>query len=121
MGYCYGRILPIARGYHQLSRYQQQLSQVERLVIARAIVQAKLKNSRVMLLRQQRRQGLETIALAIQSLEHLVKQAATAETIERLMGLEGAGAASYFAAFGDCLTNPAFVFMARSRRPPGNP
>lgn len=121
MGYCYGRSLPITRGYRQLSRYQQQLSQVERLVIARAIVQAKLKNSRVMLLRQQRRQGLETIALAIQSLEHLVKQSATAETIDRLMGLEGAGAASYFAAFGDCLSNTAFVFVARSRRPPGNP
>ena len=24
MGYCYGRILPISRGYRQLSRYQQQ-------------------------------------------------------------------------------------------------
>lgn len=45
MGYCYGRILPIERGYRQLSRYQQQLQDVERLLVARQIVQAKLKNS----------------------------------------------------------------------------
>ncbi len=121
MGYCYGRILPIARGYRQLSRYQQQLEFVERLVIARTIVQAKLKNSRVLLLRQQRRKASTTIDLALQSLEHLIHQAGQADTTERLMGLEGAGAASYYAAFGDCLTGTGFVFMARSRRPPGNP
>jgi CRISPR-associated protein Cas1 len=37
------------------------------------------------------------------------------------MGLEGAGAAQYFSAFGECLNNPNFIFLARSRRPPGNP
>jgi CRISPR-associated protein Cas1 len=121
MGYCYGRILPIARGYRQLSRYQQQLEFGERLVIARTIVQAKLKNSRVLLLRQQRRKASATIDLALQSLEHLIHQAGQADSIERLMGLEGAGAASYYSAFGDCLTGTGFVFMARSRRPPGNP
>lgn len=47
MGYCYGRTLPIERGYRQLCRYQQQLSPVELLITARAIVQAKLKNSRI--------------------------------------------------------------------------
>ncbi len=39
MGYCYGRIIPIEQGYRQLSRYQQQLLAVERLVVARQIVQ----------------------------------------------------------------------------------
>ena len=34
MGYCYGRILPIERGYRQLSRYQQLLTAVERLLVA---------------------------------------------------------------------------------------
>jgi CRISPR-associated protein Cas1 len=91
MGYCYGRILPIERGYRQLSRYQQQLTAIERLLVARQIVQVKLKNSRVILQRQQRRQSSDVTALAIQSLEYLVKQAAEAETIERLMGFEGAG------------------------------
>jgi CRISP-associated protein Cas1 len=121
MGYCYGRILPIARGYRQLSRYQQQLSALERLLVARAIVQSKLKNSRVMLLRQQRRQASDLTAIAIQSLERLIDQAAQVDAIDRLLGLEGAGAAVYFSAFGECLSRLEFVFVARSRRPPGNP
>jgi CRISPR-associated protein Cas1 len=121
MGYCYGRLMPIERGYRQLSRYQQQLTAPERLLAARKIVQAKLKNSRTFLQRQQRRHPSSTAEIAIKSLEVLVQKAAAAETIERLMGLEGAGAAQYFSAFGECLNNPDFVFLARSRRPPGNP
>lgn len=121
MGYCYGRILPIERGYRQLSRYQQLLTAVERLLVARQIVQAKLKNSRVILQRQQRRQSSDITAAAIQSLEYLVEKAAKANTIEQLMGFEGAGAAHYFSAFGECINSSEFVFAGRSRRPPGNP
>lgn len=121
MGYCYGRMLPIGRGYRQLSRYQQQMLAVERLVIARRIVWAKLRNSRVILLRQQRRQESAAIATALQNLEYLAEQTTQAESVERLMGLEGAGAAAYFSAFGECLSQPGFVFLGRSRRPPGNP
>ncbi|KGF72814.1 CRISPR-associated protein Cas1 [Neosynechococcus sphagnicola sy1] len=121
MGYCYGRLIAIERGYRQLSRYQQQLTAIERLMVARAIVQAKLKNSRVILMRHQRKQPSETIAIAVQNLDHLVSQAGQADGIERLLGLEGAGAACYFPAFGECLSNRSFVFVARSRRPPGNP
>ncbi len=121
MGYCYGRLMPIARGYRQFSRYQQQLTAIERLLVARQIVQGKLKNSRTFLLRQQRRNPSETAEIAIKSLEVLGQKSGEAETIERLMGLEGAGAAQYFSAFGECLNNPDFVFLARSRRPPGNP
>ena len=121
MGYCYGRILPVERGYRHLSRYQQQLTRVDRLIVARRIVQAKLKNSRVILQRQARRQSSPTINLAVQSLNHLMEKVIQAESWERLMGLEGAAAAQYFSAFGECLTNPKFVFTVRSRRPPGNP
>lgn len=120
MGYCYGRIVSIKRGYRQLARYQQQLSLGERLMVARSIVQAKLKNSRVILLRQQRRKDLETLSLTIQTLDHLIEQTHKSNNLEQLMGYEGAGAASYFSAFGYLLSNPDFVFMARSRRPPGN-
>jgi len=121
MGYCYGRILPISRGYRQLVRYQQELGFADRLVAARTIVQAKLKNSRVLLMRQQRQRSSGRIEQAIQSLDYLAQQAAQAEAIARLMGLEGAGAASYYGAFADCLENGEFVFVERSRRPPGNP
>jgi len=121
MGKCYGRILSIAQGYRQLARYQQLLAPEIQLQIARIIVQAKLKNSRVILMRQQRRRSSEQTAFAIESLAYLVQQAGEAGSIARLMGLEGAGAASYFSAFGECLSGAGFVFLARSRRPPGNP
>lgn len=121
MGFCYGRILPIARGYRQLSRYQQQLSPVEKLISARAIVQAKLKNSRVLMRRQRKRLESQILENVLQSLDYLANQAAEADCVERLMGFEGAGAAQYFSAFAECLTNTDFVFTARSRRPPGNP
>ncbi|KJH70756.1 CRISPR-associated endonuclease Cas1 [Aliterella atlantica] len=120
MGYCYGRIIPIEQGYRQLSRYQQQLLAVERLVVARQIVQTKLKNSRVILQRQQRRQSSNLSAVAIQSLEHLIEKAAKADSIEQLMGFEGAAASQYFSALGECISNSEFIFTGRSRRPPGN-
>lgn len=121
MGYCYGRILPIERGYRQLARYQQSLSLAERLMAARAIVGAKLKNSRILLRRQRQRRDSERLSEVMQSLDYLATQAKQADTWERLMGFEGAGAAQYFSAFGECLDNPDFAFIARSRRPPGNP
>ena len=121
MGYCYGRILPISRGYRQLSRYQQELSPVERLITARAMVKNKLKNSRVLLRRQKKKRESEVLEGVLQSLDYLAEQADQADNLERLMGFEGVGAAQYFSAFSECLINPDFVFSGRSRRPPGNP
>lgn len=121
MGYCYGRIVSIDRGYRQLARYQQAVAWEERLLVARRIVQAKLHNSRVLLMRQQRRQEMDEVAIAIESLEHLATQAGEAMSLDRLMGLEGSGAVAYFSGFGACLRRGDFAFVARSRRPPGNP
>ena len=121
MGFCYGRLMSIERGYRHLSGYQQQLTLGERLVVARAIVIAKLKNSRILLRRQRQRCESEILEQVLQSLDYLATQAVQADSIERLMGFEGAGAAQYFSAMGECLSNTEFVFTGRSRRPPGNP
>ncbi|XWK89475.1 MAG: CRISPR-associated endonuclease Cas1 [Phormidium sp.] len=122
MGYCYGRVMAIERGYRQLARYQQQLSKVERMIIARAVVHAKLKNSRVLLRRQKKRIDSPLLERVIDSLDYLALQAKKADTIERLMGFEGAGAAQYFSALAECFTaNSDFVFTERTRHPPGNP
>ena len=120
MGYCYGRLMSIERGYRHLAHYQRQLGIVERLIAARAIVLAKLKNCRVLLRRQKKRCESKVLEGVLQSLAHLAQKAVEADCVERLMGFEGAGAVQYFSAFGECLTEPEFVFLARSRRPPGN-
>ncbi|MFP4413267.1 CRISPR-associated endonuclease Cas1 [Coleofasciculus sp.] len=121
MGYCYGRLMSIEWGYRQLAHYQQQLVFGERLKTARAIVTAKLKNSRILLRRQRRRNESERLEKVLKSLDYLATQASQADSLERLMGFEGAGAAQYFEVFGECLSNSEFVFTQRTRRPPGNP
>lgn len=119
MGYCYGRILPIERGYRSLAERQRQLSPAQELGIARSIVEAKLLNSRVLLMRQRRSQGVDR--LPIDSLNYLAEQVRRAEGVQQVRGLEGAGAAAYFPALGSCLRQPGFTLLTRTRRPPTNP
>jgi len=123
MGRCYGRLVPIERGYRNLARQQLLLLPPDRLLVAKEIVRAKLHNSRVILQRQRRRgiSGVEGIDSAIGGLQYLMHRTAQATSTEQLMGFEGAGAASYFAALGNCFTTAEFAFTERSRRPPKDP
>lgn len=121
MGYCYGRLMPLERGYRHLSRYQQELTFIDKLIVAQKIVTAKLKNSRVLLQRQQRRSPKDSIQLNLKTIEYIIAKIPQAQTLEQLMGLEGAGTAQYFNSFGECLNEPNFPFLGRSRRPPTNP
>jgi CRISPR-associated protein Cas1 len=119
MGYCYGRVMAIGRGYRQLARYQQQLSLMERLLIARQIVRAKILNGRTLLMRQVRNRSLEGLDSVVQNLNYLADRALLVADVESLLGVEGAAAASYFSA--SCLNRYDFVFGGRVKRPPGNP
>jgi CRISPR-associated protein Cas1 len=121
MGYCYGRLFSLERGYRHLSRYQQQMSSEQRFKVAQKIVQAKLKNSRIFLMRQQRRHPNSIVELAIKSLSYFIEKAKIVNKTEQLMGLEGAGATQYFTAFGEIINQPDFPFINRTRRPPTNP
>ncbi len=85
------------------------------------MIAAKLLNSRVLVQRQQRKRHSASLELAINSLTYYAQQAKTAETPDKLRGYEGAGAACYYAAFGECLSQESFTFLGRSRRPPTNP
>jgi CRISPR-associated protein Cas1 len=121
MGYCYGRILPIEQEYRYLSRYQQNLQSTEQLKVAQQIVFAKLRNSRVLLMRQQRRLQTDQFELAIKTLDYLAEKALTCDRVQQLFGYEGSGASAYFSVLGDCINNSEFVFLGRTRRPPTNP
>jgi len=121
MGYCYGRVMAIGRGYRQLARYQQQLSLIDRLLIARQIVRAKILNGRTLLMRQARNRSLEGLDSVVQNLGYLADRALLMQDVESLFGVEGAAAASYFSAFSFCLSRSDFVFDGRVKRPPRNP
>lgn len=121
MGWCYGRVLPVEMGYRRGARYQQLLNSAQRLEMAKALVTAKIANGRTLLMRQQRRRKLESLALAIRSLAYWMERVERSPDIPALMGLEGMAARCYFGALGDCVTGEGFVMAGRSRRPPKNP
>ena len=97
-----------------------------RLRIARALVAGKLHNSRQLLIRAardatgQRQQHLRAAAAHIAA---LIPDTGTAESLEQLLGTEGAAARAYFAALPHLLS-PRSDLPAptgRTRRPPTDP
>jgi CRISPR-associated protein Cas1 len=91
------------------------------LGMARAAVQGKLHNCRVLLRRQNQELGREEITRAIHQLRRLARQAGGCETAESLLGVEGAGAAAYFGVFKYLLRVEDIRFDGRNRRPPRDP
>lgn len=93
-----------------------------RLAFARPWVNAKLKNCRTLLRRNGR--GREA-RIAARRLAELAERASKSEDLDRLRGVEGAGAAIYFRAFPAMLRKragwAAERFEGRSRRPPADP
>lgn len=93
-----------------------------RLVFSRPWVNAKLKNCRTLLRRNGR--GREA-RIAVRRLAELAERAMTAESLDRLRGMEGAGAAIYFRVFTSMLRKragwAAERFQGRRRRPPTYP
>jgi len=92
------------------------------LQLARSMVQAKLANTRTVVVRG-RRDGsgnVEELNRAAERLKHFVRAAGQAECLDDLRGVEGEGAKSYFATFNELLTRQqeTFRFTVRSRRPP---
>lgn len=120
-GRCYGRLLPIERRYPRNLQQQYRLDEPARLRCAQQLVCAKISNSRTLLMRQKRRLKTTTLTPAISQLATLKQKVDTASTTEQLMGIEGAAAAAYFPAFGQCISNENFSFTKRTRRPPQDP
>jgi CRISPR-associated protein Cas1 len=102
-------------------QFQQLADPQFRLQMAKACVVGKLYNCRVLLRRQNQELGNDQVTAAVHQLRRLAQQAAVCETVESLLGMEGSGAAAYFAGFRHLLRVPDLVFEGRSRRPPRDP
>ena len=89
------------------------------LAIAKEMVTAKLRNSRVML----RRNHPQPQATALEEIKRLTAMVEPADSFGSLLGIEGAAARVYFAHFGGMIKagNSAFDFRTRNRRPPKDP
>lgn len=89
------------------------------LALARESIRAKIRNQRVLLMRNGKpgKQVLKRLAFA-------AKAAESATSIEEVRGIEGGAAACYFGEFGSMLKTDgevAFDFLKRTRRPPRDP
>jgi CRISPR-associated protein Cas1 len=123
------RVGSSTRGNVWLRKKQYQLadSDEECLNIARNFVLGKLHNSRTVLQRFLRdhseTEGNESINRAIRSLSNSVHQCLKAESLEKLRGIEGMGARTYYAVFDNLILHnkQVFKFNGRSRRPPLDP
>jgi CRISPR-associated protein Cas1 len=90
------------------------------LQLAKAFVEAKVRNARTML----RRNHSSISETVLFELEQLARKVKDTERAESLLGLEGTAARVYFGAFSGMIRGPAagkFDLDGRNRRPPKDP
>ncbi len=89
---------------------------------AEAIVAAKLHNSRVLLMRLNRRRSDRNLLVekGIDEIADLIVRLPAADSLDALRGYEGHGATLYFQALGSLFVGE-FAFEKRSKRPPTDP
>jgi CRISPR-associated protein Cas1 len=121
-GWYHGSVVP-ASGHNVLSRIAQHRAAADperALAIARAIVEAKIRNQRTLL----RRNGRDLDARVLGELKDGVEQSRLAPNVDVLRGVEGNAARVYFQALPTMLRadlGDAFRFDHRNRRPPRDP
>ena len=110
----------------RIAQYRAAFDERRCLAIARNLITAKIKNSRVFL-RRNFKTGDETERdAALEAMSRLADRAAYAPSESELLGIEGEAAARYFrlftTMFGDASRDfPEFAFEKRTRRPPADP
>jgi CRISP-associated protein Cas1 len=104
------------------AQYRTRDSDGSSLHLSQKFVEAKLRNTRGILLRAVRERGeTERLKYAVDEHESSIKALPHARSIDVVRGIEGNAAASYFAAFDDLLVSGEFSFDGRNRRPPRDP
>jgi len=111
-----------ATGQATVTRLAQQVQRSQEAEfgygVASAIVQGKLRNSRLILQRLQRRRPADGLAQAISALEVWQVKVAAAKDLDQLRGFEGQGARAYFQGLAAAFVAQPFAFEKRTLRPP---
>lgn len=107
------------------AQYRAADSSDRRLVFARGLLAAKVRNQRTML-RRGWRGDEDAKATALTALGRLIKRIEAETDTDRMRGYEGDAAATYFRAIPSLFTKsvsslPEFDFERRNRRPPADP
>ena len=112
----------------RLRQYERAINSEWALETARAIVTVKLHNTRTLLRRYARRMGefangesANLLSTAADQLTDLIARAERCRAVNSLSGVEGRGAAVYFAVFRRLIQGDEWEFSRRNRRPPRDP
>ena len=105
--------------------YRALSDEAQSLVIAKAIVAAKLQNSRKIVARWSRDEKdsrrANDLAIRAEHIRQRVARLENAETADQVRGIEGDSARVYFRAVRQALATTRFPFFGRTRRPPRDP
>jgi CRISPR-associated protein Cas1 len=108
----------------ETAQFERQHDQAFCLATARAVVAGKLWNSKIFLLRQNRKRRQPAVAAAIEQVNQAIATVTNGDlslTLEQLRGYEGIGATHYFQSFQYLITNPGFSWQGRNFHPPTDP
>jgi CRISPR-associated protein Cas1 len=92
--------------------------------VARNIVAGKLWNSKIFLLRQNRKRRSPDVKVAIERIDTMMQTLQDHQlrlTLEKIRGYEGAAANHYFQSFPKLITHPDFEWQGRNFHPPTDP
>jgi CRISPR-associated protein Cas1 len=104
----------------RMTQYEKFNDNAFRHQMARAFVEAKIKNSRTMLQKHRRSHPEFHCDMELEAMRHELEKLEKTPTLEGIMGHEGVSAHWYFTAFGR-MVRREFKFTTRSRRPPKDP
>lgn len=107
-----------------LRRQQFNVDEVTANELAKHIVAAKIRSSRMLLLRYRRNhEATPLMEKAIERLKQIIEQLKGVTAYDTILGLEGEAASHYFAAFSDMFKGNGNkqLFDKRTRRPPKDP
>lgn len=105
----------------RISQYKVVSDDAQRLVIAKAIIAGKVQNQLSLVTARQAYLKRDELASAILILRGQRDRVGRAPDLDQLRGCEGFCANVYFGVFGELITNAAFTWNGRNRRPPRDP
>lgn len=127
----YGRFQSAVRGFTsgnvllRREQYRRADDEGKSLAIARNMVQAKIANQRMVLMRAMRDHGDDDRTPPLKEATNLLDWSMQAtmkvNTLDALRGIEGEAANQYFKVFPHLIKNAQFTFKGRQKRPPTDP
>jgi CRISPR-associated protein Cas1 len=104
----------------RVAQYQAALDEAAALALAKAVVQAKVRNAGRLLADYRSHYPSDALAAAVETMRRTAEKAAAAGGHGELLGLEGSAAAAYFAAFQE-MNRSGLPFDGRRKHPATDP